>query len=217
MSLGIYSGCRVAETASVPMTDGTADTLTITGKGGKRRVIYIAPQTQKLIKEWVSQRSAGAHCTTLLCNRHGNPASPADIAGWVVTQAERAGIARRVTSHMLRHTFASRLLEAGCQYEVISRLLGHSSASVTRRYTHLSADYMRNTIASAYWDADAENADPSRAPASERAARREDAALHPPRRQGPQESNANTAARHPKIQARPVKKNFRQTPESARQ
>ena len=78
----------------------------------------------------------------LLINKYGERLSIRSIEMQIKDEAEKAGIKNKVTPHMLRHSFASNLYEAGCDIDFLSRLLGHESTDTTRRYTHISGDAM---------------------------------------------------------------------------
>ena len=90
-------------------------------------------------------RGAG-HGGALFVNRCGAPMKPQSIRSRLRRQAGVAGVARRVTPHMLRHTAATLLIETGVDIRFVQRLLGHSSIATTEIYTHVSDEALRTTL-----------------------------------------------------------------------
>jgi integrase/recombinase XerC len=82
-------------------------------------------------------------------NARSQPASAACLRARIIGLAESAGLARRVTPHMLRHTAATALIEGGVDIRFVQRLLGHQSIATTQLYTHVSDRALRAAIQSA--------------------------------------------------------------------
>ena len=82
----------------------------------------------------------------LFLNVRGQPATAASIRARIRALAERAGIGRRVTPHMFRHTAATALIEAGVDIRFVQRLLGHQSIATTQLYTHVSDRALKAAI-----------------------------------------------------------------------
>lgn len=154
--LGYKSGCRAGETASLEIGSINAlkSTAAITGKGGRQRIIHLSADTMQLIAVWLKsgrRKHATPHSPqTLLLTRDGIALQNDTVNQWVQAQAHRAGLTRHITSHMLRHSFATRLLEARVEFEIILRLLGHANSAITRRYTHLSPEFLRAAVEKAH-------------------------------------------------------------------
>src|SRR5262249_45897230 len=83
---------------------------------------------------------------SLFVNRCGAPMRPQSIRSTLRRLATEAGLARRVTPHMLRHTAATLLIETGVDIRFVQRLLGHSSIATTEIYTHVSNEALRTTL-----------------------------------------------------------------------
>jgi integrase/recombinase XerD len=79
----------------------------------------------------------------LFVNRKGKPISRADVWKMVREYSREAGVAKRVSPHTFRHTYATHLLDAGADLRVIQELLGHAHISSTDRYTHVSRSQVR--------------------------------------------------------------------------
>ena len=79
-------------------------------------------------------------------NRYGAEMQPQSVRSKLRRLAKEAGLDRRVTPHMLRHTAATLLIESGVDIRFVQRLLGHSSIATTEIYTHVSDEALRATI-----------------------------------------------------------------------
>jgi integrase/recombinase XerD len=82
----------------------------------------------------------------LFVNRYGAQMRPQSVRSKLRRLAKEAGLARRVTPHMLRHTAATLLIETGVDIRFVQRLLGHSSIATTEIYTHVSDEALRITL-----------------------------------------------------------------------
>ena len=80
---------------------------------------------------------------TLFLNARGTPLSRVGAWGVIKRAARQAGIAKRVTPHTLRHTFATHLLEGGADLRAVQEMLGHRDLATTQLYTHVDRDYLR--------------------------------------------------------------------------
>lgn len=146
------TGVRVGELVKIRSDDidHTARQINIFGKGNReRRVIF--PDRITSIRIRAYQKIA---CTRfgkdvpglLLLNGLGNPASDQYVRRIIRLYAQEVDIGRRVTPHMLRHTAATQLLEAGVDMRFVQRLLGHASITTTEIYTHVSDYALRDSI-----------------------------------------------------------------------
>jgi site-specific recombinase XerD len=148
--LMVSTGVRVGELCNLRVEDVAPDgrLLRIYGKGSRDRVVYIADvalraELAALIEH--RQRTKGAEAPVFV-NRHGSRLKPQSIRTTLHRAAEAAGLARRVTPHMLRHTAATLLIETGVDIRIVQRLLGHSSIATTEIYTHVSDETLRMTL-----------------------------------------------------------------------
>jgi len=103
------------------------------GKNSKDRTVPIPVKLAELLKQWISDRTAGV----LFTDPRGGHVDLAHFRERLRFLAKRAGIARRTSPHTLRHTFATHLLQRGATVYEVQRLLGHSSLSATVIYLHL--------------------------------------------------------------------------------
>lgn len=148
--LMVCTGLRVGELCSVRADDVSPDgsTIRVRGKGSRDRVTYVTdPKLQLeltlLIKKRGEETGSGP---ALLTNRLGTGLTPQSIRTRLRRLGEEAGITRRLTPHMLRHTAATLLIETGVDIRFVQRLLGHSSIATTEIYTHVSDEALRKTL-----------------------------------------------------------------------
>lgn len=154
----LYStGARISEAVGLDVDDidTQARSVLLRGKGGKQRLVPIGrPAVQALDAYLVRGRSELAR------RGRGTPAIFLNVRGgrlsrqsaWQVLQdaAERAGIKSGVSPHMLRHSFATHLLEGGADVRVVQELLGHASVTTTQIYTMVTVHALREVWAGAH-------------------------------------------------------------------
>ena len=144
------TGIRVGELVNISQLDLdlNAGTILINGKGNRQRLVFITdPEIVVLIKFYQMIRDGyGYSASKLLFNSRGNNASTAIIRKLIRQAAENAGLERPITPHMLRHTTATHLLEAGVDIRYVQQLLGHHSISTTQIYTHVNTSHLKTII-----------------------------------------------------------------------
>ena len=141
------SGLRLSEIARSNVCDiDLADkTMTILGKGGKTRIVPVGRHAITAIKSWLQRRQAlvsNIEEKALFVSRFGNRLGARAIQKRVEYWARRQGLDRSVHPHMLRHSFASHLLESSSDLRAVQELLGHSDISTTQVYTHLDFQHL---------------------------------------------------------------------------
>jgi site-specific recombinase XerD len=148
--LMIATGIRVGELCKLCPEDISSDaaSLRILGKGSRERIVYIADLAFRAeLKELVERRQwDGGSAAPLFVNRHGLKLKPQSIRTKLRRVAKIAGLNRRVTPHMLRHTAATLLIDSGVDIRIVQRLLGHSSIATTEIYTHVSDLTLQTTL-----------------------------------------------------------------------
>jgi integrase/recombinase XerC len=134
------TGLRVSELASLTVRDVTGDTVTVTGKGGKRRMVPLGRPAQRAISLYLAEgrpRLAGADAgTALWVGSRGSEMGPRSL---------RRAVARHVATfpHALRHSFATHLLEGGADLRTVQDLLGHTDLATTQIYTAVTRKHLR--------------------------------------------------------------------------
>jgi integrase/recombinase XerD len=149
LELAYASGLRLAELRSIRLEQLHLESgfINVIGKGNKERVVPVGSKAVAAIEQYlqsgrpklVTARSPG----TLFLTKRGTPFAAVTLWLRIKQRVRRAGIGRNVTPHMLRHSFATHLLEHGADLRVIQELLGHSSISTTEIYTHVANSRLR--------------------------------------------------------------------------
>lgn len=142
------SGLRVSELVglNVGNVDLHAATVRVLGKGRKERIVPMGEKAVAAISKYLESRvllvRREPSNEAFFVNHHGGRLSVRSIERLIVKYIKRCGLAKSVTPHVLRHTFATHLLNAGADMRSIQELLGHASLSTTQRYTHVSVDQL---------------------------------------------------------------------------
>lgn len=144
--LSVMYGCglRVGEVISLRVEDidGQQNKLFVrSGKGRKDRSVTISPRVLALLRSYYRQYQPNSGY--LFEGAGGRQYSAASINKFIKSSARKAGIKRNVTCHMLRHSFATHLLESGVDLRYIQELLGHGSSKTTEIYTYVSNDMLK--------------------------------------------------------------------------
>lgn len=146
MELFYSSGLRLAELAGLNSADLQRDDglLEITGKGGKTRRVPVGRMARKAIDAWLAVRGglAGQGEPALFVSQRGGRLSGRAIEARLRQRAIEQGMPRHVHPHMLRHSFASHLLESSGDLRAVQELLGHADIGTTQIYTHLDFQHL---------------------------------------------------------------------------
>ncbi len=153
LELAYASGLRLAELRNLRLEQLhlEAGFVTVIGKGNKERVVPVGKFAAAALNRYlevarpklVSPRSPA----NVFLTRRGTAFAHVTMWAHIKQRVRRAGIERLVTPHMLRHSFATHLLEHGADLRVIQELLGHSSISTTEVYTHVAGQRLREVHA----------------------------------------------------------------------
>ena len=134
------SGLRVGELVALDLRDDPAQgEVTVTGKGSKTRTVPVGEKARDALKVWLEIRAqaGGAREKALFVGARGRRISPSRVWHRLTAWAKRRGLAEHVHPHMLRHSFASHVLQSSQDLRAVQELLGHASISTTQVYTHL--------------------------------------------------------------------------------
>ena len=139
------SGLRLAEIVALDLDDLSSDgTVRVTGKGGKVRVVPVGRLAREALQAWIAARDAsdvkGEHA--LFIGVRGRRIGAREVQRIVARRARAQGIGQPVHPHMLRHSFASHVLESSGDLRAVQELLGHASISTTQIYTHLDFQHL---------------------------------------------------------------------------
>lgn len=136
------SGLRATELVALPRQAVPRDAplLTVTGKGGSTRLVPVGARARVALGRWVALRPATPASRYLFPSRTGQHLSRVRLFQLIKALAGRAGLdPARISPHVLRHAFATHLLEGGADLRVLQTLLGHADISTTQIYTHVDA------------------------------------------------------------------------------
>jgi len=144
------SGLRLAELCGLRLEtlDLEEGFARVTGKGNKTRVTRIGMKARECLSDYLANerpklvtRRTSSH---VFISVRGGPLSPDRVRQIVKTRAARAGIEQNIYPHLLRHSFATHLLEGGADLRVIQELLGHADISTTQIYTHVDRQRLKS-------------------------------------------------------------------------
>lgn len=143
--LMLNSGLRISEAFGLKVEDvrlsgGAAKFIRVVGKGDKERLIPLPAAFGRKFGAWLEGRNGEDY--VFARQPGGKPPSATSARAYLQRLLKKAGITKKVTPHKLRHTYATRLLEAEAQLVDIQALLGHANLSTTQIYTHVDEDRM---------------------------------------------------------------------------
>lgn len=141
LELFYSSGLRLDELVSANLQDidWSEALIRVRGKGNKQRVLPIGRMAVAAIKDWLKVRSAyvGSEPEALFLSKQKNRISNRQVQQRVKLWSERQGLAQHLHPHMLRHSFATHMLESSSDLRAVQELLGHANLNTTQVYTHL--------------------------------------------------------------------------------
>jgi integrase/recombinase XerC len=123
--------------------------VTVFGKGSKTRVVPVGSHAVKALAEW-RQAGAGGLGSPVFPGRAGKPISTRAVQLRLRQLAQQQGIWKRVYPHLLRHSFASHMLESSGDLRSVQELLGHADIATTQIYTHLDFQRLANVYDAAH-------------------------------------------------------------------
>ena len=159
LELLFSTGLRVSELCNLNQDlDLSRDEFSVRGKGEKVRVVFLSPSAKKAVGEYLNKRGDMSEAlfvsygkgsirkgpsTSLRVNKDLPRITPRSVERLVKQYAIKAGITRKVTPHVIRHSFATDLLEGGADLRSVQALLGHANIATTQVYTHVTDKHLR--------------------------------------------------------------------------
>jgi integrase/recombinase XerD len=143
------TGMRASEVIGLPAesVDMGLGIVRVFGKGRKERLVPLGSVARDWIQRYLSESrgtlTKGKPAPTLFVNHRGRPLSRMGLWGIVRRHAVTAGVERTLSPHVLRHSFASHLLERGADLRSLQAMLGHADISTTQIYTHVTRERLR--------------------------------------------------------------------------
>ncbi|HOC57240.1 MAG TPA: tyrosine recombinase [Verrucomicrobiota bacterium] len=150
LELAYASGLRLAELRNLRLEQLhlAAGFVTVIGKGNKERVVPLGGKAVAAMERYLAagrpKLVTPRTPANVFLTKRGTPFAHVTMWLRIKRRVRRAGIARNITPHMLRHSFATHLLDHGADLRVIQELLGHASISTTEVYTHVAATRLRD-------------------------------------------------------------------------
>ena len=150
------SGLRVSEIAGLTrrQIDLTTNEIRVRGKGSKERVVLMGRPAAAALRRYLAdgrrELLGDIGSETVFISRSGKPLAPRGVQKVLTKHAKAVGIRQRVHPHVLRHTFATHMLDGGADLRVVQELLGHEDLSSTQIYTHVSKAQARRVYLAAH-------------------------------------------------------------------
>jgi len=150
------SGLRLSElvAANINDLDFNERIITVTGKGRKTRSLPVGGPALQAVKDWLSLRPLGSEelepASPLFVSSRGTRISPRSVQLRLQRMAQMSALPGKLHPHMLRHSFASHMLESSGDLRAVQELLGHSDISTTQIYTHLDFQHLSKVYDAAH-------------------------------------------------------------------
>ncbi|MDP2652179.1 MAG: tyrosine-type recombinase/integrase [bacterium] len=147
LELFFSTGLRVSELCALDSDlDLTQDSFSVRGKGEKVRVVFLSPAAKQAVASYLKARKDMAEA--LFVNARTDTSiptrlTPRSVERTIKKYAMKAGITKKMTPHVLRHVFATDLLNNGADIRSVQQLLGHASINTTQIYTHITDAHLR--------------------------------------------------------------------------
>ena len=149
------SGLRLSELVSLDWPGGldlVAGEVTVTGKRQKTRTVPVGDKAREALDAWLKLRPTLLRDAqpALFLGRNGTRLTPRQVGSRLAQWAQRQGVGVHVHPHMLRHSFASHVLQSSGDLRAVQEMLGHASIAATQIYTHLDFQHLAKTYDSAH-------------------------------------------------------------------
>ena len=144
------TGLRISELCALKRREVPREgpMMAVMGKGSKERLVPLSPPARESLDRWLAREGASASPHLFPAPGRSGHVSRQVVAREIKALAGRAGIAsEKVSPHVLRHAFASHLLQNGADLRTVQRLLGHADIATTQIYTHVMEDRLMRTVA----------------------------------------------------------------------
>jgi len=156
LELFYSSGLRLAELVNLDIDrlDFTDGTIEVTGKGNKTRIVPLGSHAANAMQKWLQARAlivtADIHKQAVFITQQGKRITPRAVQYRVKTWAIKQGVGANLHPHMLRHSFASHVLQSSQDLRAVQEMLGHANISTTQVYTHLDFQHLAKVYDNAH-------------------------------------------------------------------
>lgn len=140
------TGVRVSELVNIEIKDISDHEIKVLGKGNKERIVRYGRYAEEILNLYLNDGYKKLNVkknNKLFLNNQGNPITTRGIKYILDNIIKKTSINKNISPHMLRHTFATHLLNEGCDISSVGELLGHASLSATAIYTHVTNDRLK--------------------------------------------------------------------------
>lgn len=140
------TGVRVSELVNIEIKDISDHEIKVLGKGNKERIVRYGSYAEEILNLYLNDGYKKLNVkknNKLFLNNQGNPITTRGIKYILDNIIKKTSINKNISPHMLRHTFATHLLNEGCDISSVGELLGHASLSATAIYTHVTNDRLK--------------------------------------------------------------------------
>ncbi len=150
LELAYASGLRLSELKNLRLEQLHLDAgfINVIGKGNKERVVPVGKKAVEALNRFIEtgrpKLVTPKSPANVFLTKRGTPFASVTLWLRIKNRVRRAGVERNITPHMLRHSFATHLLEHGADLRVIQELLGHANISTTEIYTHVTGNRLRD-------------------------------------------------------------------------
>jgi integrase/recombinase XerC len=149
----IYSsGLRRSEVVALNVgdVDYLTGTVRVFGKGSKERIVPVGEGALRCLRESLKGRARAADSDPMFVNSRGLRLSDGGVVFLLQRWIKRTALLKKITPHVLRHSFATHLMNHGCDIRTVQEMLGHASLQTTQIYTHVSLDRMKEVYRDAH-------------------------------------------------------------------
>ena len=146
------SGLRVSELTGLDVgaLDLRENLVRVLGKGRKERIVPVGRKAHEALLAYLEERNLPDEKEPLFLNARGGRLTPRSVQRNLKTRLIKAGLIKDISPHVLRHSFATHLLDGGADLRAIQELLGHASLSTTQKYTQVSVDHLMSVYDKAH-------------------------------------------------------------------
>ena len=139
------TGVRIGELEYIKLEDINLqdNSIKVLGKGNKERIVYFGEYAREILDLYLEKRTE-FKCEYLFINKNGNRLTSRGVRYIMNRLLEKTSLNTNISPHMLRHTFATHMLNEGCDLLSVQELLGHESISATQVYTHVTNDRLKD-------------------------------------------------------------------------
>lgn len=140
------TGVRVSELVNIKVSDISDRTIKILGKGNKERIVRFGDYCEEILKMYLNDGHYKLNSSSeyLFLNNNGGQLTDRGVRYLLDKIIEKTTIEKKISPHMLRHSFATHLLNEGCDILTVQELLGHESLTATSIYTHVTNDRLKD-------------------------------------------------------------------------